>query len=589
MAQNRQPTERKDRRSAPVRTTRRDAPSGEQLRSGEASLLELQRSAGNTAVAQALGRHRPAVGVASLGSTPLVHRHASFEHTLLGNTPPQQLGDAAVTKKDRNHLIRELWIQTIFFSRDAARDPRSAFPQVRWIQLRGSGLWLSYGELNAMADYLPDAAHIDGLGRSVVEPVLQRMRRGTSAKFAKLDFKGQASAGGWEAIETVASDKAVDRATARLGPNRYFGLLTRNACHFAPFSWHRWARFHEEASDHALAHFHGKEQRVPIKDIDTGAGEHLRQAWLNNGYGDHFLQDSFAAGHLINKTLVMQWFVDYVNGLSSKWWDLLGRMWWGDDTKPWYGMPDDQVMATMGTRQQPRMAGRNLYKPPTSTSAGTTSMDRDLGETITDPQTARERRSHNQRVAGSGVRATTSSTREQNYQAYLRFLNSSFLNLAAGMTHDYFNERGLVVGNERGDKLQVGGDSTLLTKSGHLGATLAAQAAQMSQQAIDDLTRTGTTNNTVEQITALFPTKVWVTYPGGAQRPLPLEQFHDEVLRRICRETIFPDVVDSFNSKVARAGQPNLLEGGIRDLPDPPPIPTDLGDFVLPPGGRTRG
>ena len=42
-----------------------------------------------------------------------------------------------------------------------------------------------------------------------------------------------------------------------------------------------------------------------------------RKAWLNNGYASHLLQDSFAAGHLINKTLVMQWFAEYV--LAGQW------------------------------------------------------------------------------------------------------------------------------------------------------------------------------------------------------------------------------------------------------------------------------
>lgn len=368
----------------------------------------------------------------------------------------------------------------------------------------------------------------------------------------RAELPGQASAGGWELLDTVATEKALDKATAGLGPQRYFGLLTRNACHFAPYSWHRWARFHEEASDHALAFHRGQTEKGPADDLDTSADENLRQAWLENGYGDHFLQDSFAAGHLVNKTLVMQWFVDYVNGLSSKWWDLLGRHWWADDTKPWYGLPDEHVMATMGTRQQPGMAGQKLYRPPTSGSAGTVDMDRDLGDQPTDPQTAWERRSHRGRVAGSGVNATTSYTREQNYQAYLRFLNSSFLNLAAGMTHDWFNERGLMVVNGRGDRMRVGGDSTLLTESGRLGATV-AEAAQRSQQAIDDLARTGTTAHTVDAIVALFPTKVWVG--GESGKALPLEEWwHTDVLRQICEEEIFPDTVDSFNSKAARAG-----------------------------------
>lgn len=563
-------------------------------------MLDLQRSAGNGALARTLrGRPgRPGRRDAGGGNRPAGHlaaaqrlsvqRHSSFEHTLLGNTPPAQLGQAAITRKDRAHLLKQLYDQTMFFVNDAGRDPRAKFPDLRWIQLRESKLWVSYGELNALADYLPDAQHIDGLGRDIVEPVLQRMRSGTAAQFFKdfglsltPGFTGEASAGAWEVLDSVATEKALDKTTAGLGDQRYFGLLTRNACHFAPYSWHRWARFHEEASDHALAYHRAKDDKVPAKDIDTSQDEHLRQAWLNNGYGDHFLQDSFAAGHLINKTLVMQWFVDYVNGLASKWWDLLGRMWWGDDTKPWYGLPDDQVMAAMGSRQQPGMAGQGLYRPPTD--SGTASMDRSLGDRPTDPQSAWERESHAGRVAGSGVNATTSYTREQNYQAYLRFLNSSFLNLAAGMTHDYFNERGLAVSNARGDTLHVGGDSTLLTKSGQLGATVAAEAAQMSQKAIDDLSRTGVTDNTVDKISALFPTKVWVG-SGSSARALPLEEWHADVLHDICRKEIFPDVVDSFNSKVARAGQPDLLEGGPTDVPSKPPVPTDMGDFVGPSG-----
>ncbi len=538
------------------------------------SVLALQATAGNRAVGT------------------MLQRHASFEHTLLGNTPPARLSDAAVSRRERSHLLHQVREQAMFFQSNALRDPRSRFPDVRWLQLRESGLWLSYGEMTSLADYLP--AHVDDLPRDVVLPVLQRMRRGTAARFFKdvglygeHDFVGQADAGGYEAINAVKDEKAVDRATAGLGSQRYFGLVARNACHFAPGSWHRWARYHEEASDLALAHHRGRSERVPLADHDTVQQERERQAWVTNGYGDHYLQDSFAAGHLVNKTLVMQWFLDYVNSLASAWWDLLGRAWWGDDTAPWWGMPDDAVMATMGTRSQPNIAGQGLYHRPTH--AGTPGMDQLLGDTPTDPQTMWERAGHEGRVAGSGVVATPGRTREQNYQAYLRFLNSSFLQLAAGMTHDYFNERGLLVVNDRGDRMRVGGDATLLTESGALGARLAAEAAQMSQLALLDLMRAGRTDNTVDRIASLWPTKVWVEETTGRVcrpgRAVPLQDWHEDVLHRLCREEIFPDVVDSFNSKVARAASPQLVEGGFRDAPDRVvPLPDDLGDFVTPRG-----
>jgi hypothetical protein len=545
-------------------------------------VLNLQRSAGNAATSAFLSaRRRP-----PSRHPVVVQRHASFEHTLLGNTPASRLSDAAVSRESRSHLLKQLSTQTMFFQKDAGADPRERFPDVRWIQLKASKLWLSYGELTSMADYLP--ARLDDLERSVVEPVLQRMRRLSAAQWLKMydlygekEFEGEAEAGGWEFIEAVGIEKAMDKATAGLGPDRYFGMVERNACHFAPESWHRWARFHEEATDFALAYFRGKKEQVPVTAVDNDQDERLRAAWVSNGYGDHFLQDSFAAGHLINKTLVMQWFVDYVNGLKSRWWDLLGRGLWGDDTKPWYGMPSDDVMENMGSQQQPGVSGRSMYKPPTD--AGTTTMDWALGDTATDPQTAWERRTHEGRVAGSGVQAGNGRTREQNYQAYLGFLNSTFISLAAGETHDYFNHRGLTVVNERGDRIRVGGDNTLLTESGALGARIAGEAAQMSQQAIDEITRTGKTDKSIERIAQLWPTKVWVGGEDG--QAVPLENWHDEVLHELCRKEIFPGVVDSFNSKVARAGQSDLVEGGLRDPEvSAPPLPPNLGDFVTPKG-----
>jgi hypothetical protein len=245
-------------------------------------------------------------------------------------------------------------------------------------------------------------------------------------------------------------------------------------------------------------------------------------------------------------------------------------------------MPSDDVMENMGSKQQPGMAGRQMYKRPTD--AGTAEMDRLLGDTQTDPQTARERETYEGRLAGSGVRATSGRTREQNYQAYLDFLNSTFISLAAGDTHDYFNHRGLTVKNDRGDRMTVGGDNTLLTKSGQLGAQVAGEAAQMSKRSIEDLLRKGETDKTIDKIAELWPTKVWVGGENGYE--LPLEQWHDEVLHEICVKEIFPDVVDSASSKIARAGQPTLLPGRVIDSPrvPAPPLPANIGDFVTPPG-----
>jgi hypothetical protein len=550
----------------PVAAPRSRAPGGGAVAD---RILDLQRRAGNRAVTAMVA----------------VQRHGSWEHTLMGNTEPKELADAVVSPKSKRHLLEEQWRQVTFFAKDATRDPRPAFPDVRWIKLRGSALWVSYGELNALSDYLPNPAAFDTLPRSVVLPVLQRMRGGISGQVKRIKFAGEATTSVVYEKAGVGSDKAIDAATASLGGDRYLSVVARNACHFAPHSWHRWARFHEGAREHAHAYQRNATQPRPLKDLDTDADENHRQAILQNGYGDHFLQDSFAAGHLVNKTLVMQWFVDYVNDMASKWWDLLGPIvWWGvDNTRPWYGVPSGDVMGHMGTKQQPGMAGRHLYKPPTG--GRTAHDDWARGTDVTDPQTAQERRTRDQRIAGSGVRATKKRTKEQNYEAYLKFLNSTFLGLAAGETHDFFNARGLMVANERGDRMQVGGDSTLLTKSGELGARIVGEAAALSRKAIDDILASGRTQVTVDQIWRLFPTKVWANVKG-AETALPLEQWQDDVLHDICKKHIFPDVVDSFSSKTVRLLSPALSESpvgrrGGTTTPAPPP-PPNMGDFVVP-------
>jgi hypothetical protein len=88
-----------------------------------------------------------------------------------------------------------------------------------------------------------------------------------------------------------------DELTSGLGPtgiDHYSGILARNACHFAPYTWYRWQTSHLIARDYAERYF------------TTKNDESRRLAWLYHGYADHFLQDSFAAGHLINKTLVIR-------------------------------------------------------------------------------------------------------------------------------------------------------------------------------------------------------------------------------------------------------------------------------------------
>lgn len=129
--------------------------------------------------------------------------------------------------------------------------------------------------------------------------------------------------------------------------NEYSATLARNACHFAPESWHAWSSYHQKARKHAenswdkmqeaekaISNYQFLEDNPKVKPqtpkefirqekekaetkIIPEAKEEANEAILNNGFGDHYLQDSYAAGHMINKTLIMQWFVQWLD--TQKW------------------------------------------------------------------------------------------------------------------------------------------------------------------------------------------------------------------------------------------------------------------------------
>lgn len=512
---------------------------------------------------------------------PVVQRHSSWEHAMLGDVPPGELVSAVDNITDpprdaradhdataaaggpeaataaapvdapasggRLHVLLGELRRVEFFSTDPGADPRSRFPDIHWIRLSGSGLWVSYGELNALADYLPDPQTIDTLPAERITPVLQRMRVQIADQCrAVMGMSGTWFAGAaWSPISTLSSAggevAALESATQGLGANSYQGLLARNACHFAPESWQRWSQYHNEArrlaeAAHAAASSPGQAQRLQ------------HDAWVTNGYGDHFLQDSFASGHLVNKTLVMQWFGEYLTQMP-----LLLR--------PTVGVPGADVLQSMSDpahawHGQGGIAGRDLYGGPDLHT--TDSQDRAGGSTATDPQSAQERASRAGRVAGSGVTASGTADLDQAYDQYGEFLNSGYLQSAARAAHDLLNRQGIEVANAAGDVIRVGGDDTMLTRSDAAGVAIAAEASRRSRQAIADLIDQGASPVTQEGIFELVPTVVVV----GGQR-YPLQDWNDQVLRELCWSTVFPAVLRDPANDAVRLLSPELKPSGV--------------------------
>jgi hypothetical protein len=528
-----------------------------------------------------------------------VQRHNSDEHQFLGDTKPQDVKEAKLKYPEESeawrHLVEAEFARVTAFQNDAGLDPRGQFPDVRWLRLAGSKLWVSPGELAAFGDYLPDPGTIDSAPRKSIEPVLQRMRQEIARSLAEKlgwgatswegladprnndpeayadykqserlsSFKGAAGkAQSHDALPASARQlQDLDSATASLGPNRQKGLTARNACHFAPFSWERWALYHNQARDEAkLAHAEHKDvpaslsMRQPTREMS----EHERMAWVNNGYSNHFLQDSFAAGHLVNKTLVMQWFLEYIKEL-------------GPLSRPHFGLPDQTVMDRMTTATQPGLAGRHLYADHRLHTSD--EEDRAHGSSETDPQTTLERRSDQGRIEGSGV-----AEGQMDYEAYSAFLNNSFMQLSSNDIHDLLNKQGLRVTNGNKQKFVVGGDGTLLAEDGS-SIQIALEADNKADQAIADIVATGDSAVSQEDIFKFFPTAV---IPYGQSDPVPLEQWHDTVLKKICRAEIFPGVVSSLSYTAVRAVGTKMVDAPNDRVGGGLMSPADSGDWGTP-------
>ena len=165
---------------------------------------------------------------------------------------------------------------------------------------------------------------------------------------------------------------------------------------------------------------------------DPSARERLTyRAWMNHGYADHFLQDSFAAGHLVNKTLIMQWFVAWAAG-------------------KWYvPVADWDAIQHVTAACQPGLAAWGLYGGQP--------------DQVRDPQTAEEQPTYRQRLATGGVRADGAVGADPAYHNCLAFLKSTVVNSASGALHDHYNAHSLWVGSaDHPGAYQVWGDDTML-------------------------------------------------------------------------------------------------------------------------------
>ena len=444
---------------------------------------------------------------------PVVQRYMAWEHSLLGDVAPEEIevmtagGPAgSATRAERVAAYCDLL-------EELGRDPRNAdqgrladgHPGAGTLRLPGSGLVVTLGELNVLPDYLGHPDEIETAPASFIEPLIQSVRSWSIAELARPAGRPRTTRllpGALRypllgPLAETAEIGVIGRLGARCGyppARQYPSVLSRNAGHFAPFSWHRWHSFHLAARE------------LIERSATAGAAERERlrcRAQIYASYADHFLQDSFAAGHQINKTLLMQWYIEFLAARGVRY-------------------PGRDVLDPMTAQRQPELHGPGRYdrsQPPR--------------EPPWDPEDTAAVPRVPDRIAVSGVTGGSEPERRWAYAAYQAMQRSGTVSLAVKMAHEHLNKHSLVVSTSPdGPAFRIYGDHTLL--AGGDGSVRAAQAAAASRQAIAELLREGQTGISSQAILDSFPSHV-----SQDGQLVTIQEWHDGALRDLCFGDLF--------------------------------------------------
>lgn len=242
------------------------------------------------------------------------------------------------------------------------------------------GLMITYGEMNTLADFYGDLDTMKTANPKHRRQIVQSVRKETflrlkeiydslsksltaqektsqdvvgakalysASNLGKAKFAGAATpdfiSGVAGQADLLAGDSPVigQGTGARGDTNKYGATLARNACHFVPESWHAWAKQHGDARALALESWNRylEAKRLqdamavtdfakrPLDQVEAQSklavakavsSRTANEALVANGFGDHYLQDSYASGHMINKTQIMQWYVQFIDK-NDKW------------------------------------------------------------------------------------------------------------------------------------------------------------------------------------------------------------------------------------------------------------------------------
>jgi LysM repeat protein len=280
------------------------------------------------------------------------------------------------------------------------------------LTLTVNGVKLDYGEGISMGDFYPDAASMMSAPTSELQALSALIKKEKSG--------------------LLATTAEWDAATG----GRYHSLAEKNESHFAPSNPNL-----VDVSSAAHGTDHKSEwQKYHKMSLDASQAGNKNESLQTNAFGDHFLTDAFASGHLINKRDVMEKFKGGLTKNPSG--DYIG------DAKQFF----DGVAATA--------------------FVGSVKSEFSKYETVD---------SYNM----SGKKDPTgwfhpSINDASRFSGLLQGIQDKepdvLANVVAKAVHDNLNKSGVAVENARGDKWDLQGDGNLNARSKEIGRKAVAQS-----------------------------------------------------------------------------------------------------------------
>lgn len=489
-------------------------------------------------------------------------------------------------------------------ARGPRRDLRDDEYNVPIVVLTCSDGWIvvSYSEMNTMPDLFGNPEAIAKTPKANVLALLQGVRQqlyielsnlraeidpkgdGRNQLYSRLldgDFEGaqgpRAQAVNDKAYE-IRTEKQVNTATTREGDEneQYFSALERNACHFAPDSWSQWRGYHEKAMELAEAAADWRRiAKVAGNATDKAKAEGYasklaNEALIQNSFGEHYLQDSFAAGHLVNKTKIMQWFTLWLHNqghnlgtseAAKTQWAMAVHAAGLDLTSNPQALHDSGVRgefadasaaaASMNMQSTPELVfmvkWRALAKRnPKMVELDVVTAQMELGgaqpairqyfstleskkfctknwfgkkyslkKSILNDDAYEARASAGGRNADLNDAMAGNSAAEFNLASLKELMSNAYIGASTKFFHDMFCKEGLEVLTAGDDNLgRIYGDSNMMNAGGQVGLEWSAETSQMSREAVFDTLNGAKALHNSAQIEARFPKRVKIPETG---------------------------------------------------------------------------